>query len=248
MITLCCPTHKRPKQMRRLYESIIDTAWHFEDIELVFYIDNNDIESKEEFKNIIRERIIHDQDIPYIKFIDGPKIVLADMWNKCQQAGQGPIYMVCADDIVFSSEDWDKLIIDKFEEYPDKIALIYGRDGGKNESLATHPFLHQNWIDTVGYFTPPYFEFCMCDKWLDYVAQKIGRRVFIKEVYTAHWHCENRKFCPSGQPDQTRREMQARGAKQDFRGLYHKKGKERDEDAEKLLRFIEKFKNENNTN
>lgn len=235
MITICCPTRGRPNQMKRLHDSIVKTVNSYRDIELIFYIDDDDQDAQE---IMVEYDLLVDTNV---KAVIGPRITLADMWNKCMNAGQGPIFMVCADDIVFESKDWDKLVIDKFDEYPDKIILVYGKDGGKNERLATHPFIHKNWIDVTGYFTPPYFSYCMCDKWLDDVAKRLDRRIHIPEISTTHWHCTDRRY-GNGQADKTWKEMQAKGIKEDYRGIYSCKRDERLEDVEKLKKFIEGFK------
>jgi len=238
MITVCCPTRGRPFQMRRLYESIIKTALDPGQVEVVFYIDDDDDGSIEEYTNLN----INMNDT--IQAVIGPRICLSQTWNECYKAGQGLIYMVCADDIVFESKNWDKLVIEKFDKCEDKILLVYGKDGGKNERLSTHPFIHKNWIETVGFFTPPYFEFCMCDTWLFTIASRLNRTVFIPEIYTAHWNCTNKSYT-SGVPDKTWTDMQARGATQDYRGIFHKKGAEREEIYRKLQAFIDDFRSKN---
>jgi len=150
VISICCPTRKRPNQMSRLWNSMINTAYSLSNIELIFYIDNDDQDSIQKY-----EQMRSDQ----IRVVIGERILLSQMWNECQKMARGEIFMVCADDIVFVSEDWDRLIVEEFFKFPDRIILAHGMDGGKNERLGTHPFLHKNWVDVVGYFTPPYFSF-----------------------------------------------------------------------------------------
>ncbi|OGS40485.1 MAG: hypothetical protein A3K77_00630 [Euryarchaeota archaeon RBG_13_31_8] len=232
-ISICCPTRNRPLQMQRLWDSIKNTVYDINEIELIFYIDNDDINS------INQLRLMKSCNVrAYI----GKQKKISEMWNDCYNIGIGEVFMVCADDIVFSSNHWDKLVRDEFDKWSDKIILVYGRDGGKNERLATHPFIHKNWIETIGYFTPPYFSFCMCDKWLDEIARELNRRIFINEIYTAHWNCTNREFT-SGQPDKTWIEMQGKGVMENYRGIYHSRGKERFEQIEKLKNFIVTFNN-----
>jgi len=217
--------------MKRLWKSITETAYDPSGIELIFYIDDDDNESIHQFRSL---------ESCQVKAFIGPQKKISEMWNDCYRLGNGEIYMVCADDIVFSSQHWDKLVRDEFNKWHDKIVLVYGRDGGKNERLATHPFIHKNWIETVGYFTPPYFSFCMCDKWLDEIARNLNRRIFINDIYTAHWNCTNREFT-NGQPDKIWLDMQKRGMDEDYRGIFHDRGKERTEDTAKLRAFIESY-------
>jgi hypothetical protein len=232
-ISICCPTRKRPSQMQRLWDSIVSTVYKIEDIELVFYIDDDDIDSIEQFNKMKSEQIIA---------VIGKQKKIAECWNDCYELGNGEIFMLCADDIVFMSKGWDKLVRDKFDEYSDKILLVYGRDGGKNERLATHPFVSRKWIKLSGYFTPPYFVFQMCDKWLDEVARGIGRRVFIDAIYTEHRHCADVRFNPGGKPDDVWMNIYNRGQAENVRGIYHSKKTEREEQIEKLKKYIEDYK------
>jgi len=222
--------------MQRLWESVIQTAHTIGEIELIFYIDDDDNISLSQM-----ERMQSSQIRAYV----GKQIKIAEMWNYCYKVGTGEIFMVCADDIVFMTKNWDRLVRDEFDKWPDKIVLVYGRDGGKNERLATHPFLHKNWIETVGYFTPPYFVFQMCDKWLNEIAMTLNRRIFINDIYTEHRHTADIRFNPTGKPDDVWMDIYNRGQKEDVRGIYYNKSDERKAQIVKLQQFIENFKCQN---
>tara|TARA_R110001592_G_scaffold54783_2_gene167816 strand:+ start:4649 stop:5344 length:696 start_codon:yes stop_codon:yes gene_type:complete len=227
-ISLLCPTRKRPTFMKELWESAQLNAHFKQDIELIFYIDSDDTESIEMCKSLGTNvhAIIDERG-------DGN---LSVMWNRCYERASADIVMHCGDDIRFRTVNWDKIVIDEFDKYNDKIVLIYGTDGIRKDDLATHSFLHKNWVETVGYFLPPYFSSDMNDYWLTTVARNIKRLIKVN-IYTEHLHPAVGKH----ELDITHQERIERGARDNVRSLYNSKENERDMDCKKLLKFIEEY-------
>lgn len=146
----------------------------------------------------------------------------------------------CGDDIIFRSQGWDTLVRKHINSFPDKIAFVHGMDGIQNERLGTHGFLHRNWVNTIGYFVPPYFSCDYNDTWLTDVSTMIGRRIYEPAIYTEHMH-----WAVGKQPkDQTYSETMARGHRDNVTQMYHNFLPKREEDARKLKVFIESFKAE----
>lgn len=226
-ISLLCPTRKRPNFMKELWESAYNNSLYKDEIELIFYIDSDDNESIEMYKSL------------------GPNVHaiidergegnLSVMWNRCYERASADIVMHCGDDIRFRTPNWDKIVLDEFDKYKDKIVLVYGNDGVRKDDLATHSFLHKNWIETVGYFLPPYFSSDMNDYWLTTVARNIKRLIKVN-IYTEHLHPAVGKHSL----DITHQERIARGDRDNVRELYRSKENERIEDCNKLLNFINK--------
>jgi len=94
MISILCPTRGRPESMQRMVTSARKTATMPDDLEFVFYIDEDDMASYE-----MAERLD-------VKAVVGPRIILSEMWNACwMQANEdSDIFMHCGDDIIFRSE------------------------------------------------------------------------------------------------------------------------------------------------
>lgn len=217
--------------MKELWESAYNNAFYKEEIELIFYIDSDDEESIKMSKLLgSNVRTVIDERG------DGN---LSMMWNRCYEKSSSDIVMHCGDDIRFRTLNWDQIVLNEFNKYKDKIVLIYGDDGIRKDDLATHGFLHKNWIKTVGYFLPPYFSSDMNDYWLTTVARNIGRLVKI-DIYTEHLHPAVGKH----ELDITHQERIERGKRDDVRILYESKQDERDEDCKKLNKFIKDNNNE----
>ena len=230
-ISILCPTRNRVEFVKDFLKSCHETAKNPSNIEFVFYVDEDDRMSNIFFDNYESE---FDFDIVYVV---GERIVLSEMWNECYSHSSGEIYMHAGDDIRFRTKDWDEMIINKFKEFDDRIAFVYGRDGYQPKTFGTHGFLHKNWIKAVGYFVPPYFVSDFNDSWLNEVAKLAGRHFFV-DVYTEHLHpIINKHFW-----DQTHKERKIRHRQQNPRQLYDQKLPERKGDAEKLKEFIKNFK------
>lgn len=203
-ISILCPTRGRADSMRRLAASARETAANPIELEFIFYVDDDD-----EVSAAVADDI-------GATAVRGPRIVLSEMWNRCWDEATHDIAMHCGDDIIFRSRDWDLHVLHAFERYPDKIALVHGRDGYQDQALATHGFLHRNWVNAVGYFVPPYFSSDYNDLWLTEVADALGRRVYLPEVYTEHMH----PVIGKGPWDQTHQDRLARHQRDNVEQLY----------------------------
>lgn len=207
--------------MRRLVESGRKTA----DIppEFVFYIDDDDTNSVDTANEL------------GVRYIVGPRIVLSEMWNVCAREASHDILMQCGDDIVFQTDHWDTLVLEEFDKHADKIVLVHGRDGFQDAALATHGFLHRKWMDTVGYFVPPYFSSDYNDLWLTEVADMLGRCVYLPDVYTEHMH----PVVGKASMDSTHQERLIRHVQDRVDQIYAGKLNERTQDAAKLRSVID---------
>tara|TARA_R100001015_G_C4630660_1_gene192484 strand:- start:84 stop:809 length:726 start_codon:yes stop_codon:yes gene_type:complete len=227
-ISLLCPTRKRPKFMTDMWNSALETCSENCEIEVVFAIDQDDAESIEAYFEISSDNT---------KAVLCPRLNgnLSEMWNRCHLVSTGDIFHHCGDDLRFRTEDWDKMVIEEFNKYNDKIALVYGDDGIRKDDLATHGFVHKNWVNTIGYFLPPYFSSDKNDVWLTDVARRTGRLCKI-DIFTEHLHPSVGKH----DWDETHNERLERGRRDDVHVLYRSKQDERNRDAQKLKDFIYK--------
>lgn len=217
--------------MVRLVTSIEDTSTVPETVEVVFYIDNDDEPSIEAAISLQ-----HNWQFPKVKYVVGERVLFSKMWNICADASNGEVLMLCDDEAVFRTNDWDAFVLRAFEQWPDKIGLVYGRDGIHDVNLATHPFIHRNWVNCVGYFVPPYFASDYNDTWLFEVSGMIGRRAYLPKVYIEHMHpCAGK-----AEWDTTHRERLARHRAQDSDKLYASLKSERQADAQKLRDWMNK--------
>lgn len=222
MISILLPTRQRPHNIKRLWESVVDTVDDIRNVELVVYIDDDD----QTYDNL---------DIP-MTIVRGPRIVLSECWNRCFEKAKGDILMHCGDDIVFRTKDWDKIVEGEFSNYPDHIVFVFGDDGGPSRDFGTHGFIHRKWAELSGYFVPPYYSSDYNDTHLNDVAKLIGRHKHI-DIYTEHMHPAFNK----APVDQNHLDRLERHRNDHVDELYHSKKMqdERRENANKLREVMQ---------
>lgn len=228
IISILVPTKARPNLLRQLHDSAAETASGKMGFEIIAYIDEDESAYIEELMAPLTYLAL---------FRAREKVNLSEMWNRCWELATGEIGMLCGDDIVFRTQGWDDMVREAFAQYPDRIAYVYGRDGAHDESLGTHGFLHRNWTDAVGYFVPPYFESGYNDVWLTEIAETIGRRVYLPDLYTEHMHPELGKR----EPDSVYHERVEAGRRENVSAVYHERSKERGEAVAALRKAIDDF-------
>lgn len=231
LISILCPTRRRPEQVRQLIETGLSTAKHPTRLEFVFYVDGDDPtrHKVQEFQKL---------DLgPVVRVVTGPRIVLSAMWNACYEQASADVLMQCGDDIRFRTRDWDTAVLSQFLRYPDRIVLVHGQDGIQGSTLATHGFIHRRWVNQVGYFVPPLFASDYNDLWLTYVADQLGRRVYLPDVYTEHMH----PVAGKGPWDRTHVERDARHRAEDCDQIWRDTVAERDRDVATLRAYIDGF-------
>lgn len=220
LISLLVPSRGRSESFIKMIFSAFKLATHSKQLEVICYRDEDDNDFYGNFEQVT--------------FLRGERILLSEMWNRCYEHSRGDILMHCGDDIVFMTPGWDSIVRKTFMEAPDPYIFVHGDDlGPHGQTFGTHGFLHRRWIEELGYFVPPLFSSDWNDVWLNEVAEMIGRRVLIP-IVTEHNHYTFGK----SERDQTYREREERGERDDVVALYKRTAKQRKNDAQKLLAAI----------
>lgn len=236
-ISLLCPTRNRPHQMERLWKSILETADEPKNLEIIFYMDNDDPHSLAQFNKMDKEDE-KENGTSRIQGILGERIVLSQMWNECLKLATGEIIQHLGDDLVFRSKGWDTLVRKHINSYPDKVVFVYGRDGIQDEKLGTHGFLHKNWIKATGGLFKTNFSCDFNDLWLHEVAGMAKRRIYDPNIFTEHMHWGAGK----APQDQTYQETITRGRRDNVQKIYDDSLPERLKDVENIKKFISEYK------
>ncbi len=191
-ISVLCPTRKRMQLMRRVAEKCFETCAEPQHIELIYGIDDDDTESIEMAKKLQQEFSTYN-----IEYTVWPrkKFIFSDLINQCSKPAKGEIFNIMSDDAVHNSKDWDKVVLEIFNEtYPDKIILLQ-TSGGANKSTG-FPFVHKNWRTAAGYLLAPIFNGDWGDYWLTDVMKGLMHRghgnrfIFTEKIQIKHLHAE----------------------------------------------------------
>jgi len=238
MISFLCPTRGRPENVSTLMRSALETASNPRDLEFVFYVDKDD---KHTYQRLVSNPLFivtvpdgKEHEVQ-TRWVGGERIVLSQMWNECYKVATGPFYYHMGDDNVFQTDGWDTQLLEAFEKYPDRILFAHGKDGSPHDAtgFGTHGVIHKNWVETVGYFVPPYFSSDYNDTWLNEVSRAIGRHVCL-DYMVEHMHPNFGK----AEFDQNHQERLARQQADNVDGEYWSRATEREADAQKLREFI----------
>ena len=184
-IVFICPTRKRPHNVKRLIESFLNKAEKLSNIQFYFYVDSDDLETQSLIGNIQE-----DNKRNIINFVVGERIIMCEMSNiLARMAPRDSLLFFCGDDVVCNTLGWDTIVRTIFLNLPkDKIALLFGDDGINGPKLATHFFVHKNWIDALGHMTPSIFTGDWADNWVSSTASRIGRMYYNEKLKLTHMH------------------------------------------------------------
>jgi hypothetical protein len=219
MISALIPTRRRREMFARTVDSIRSTQTS--DVEIVAYVDNDDVATYADFRSDV-------------KFVRGPRIVLSNTWNKCAAAARGEILLQGNDDIIFRTPGWDRVVENEFSKCPDRILMVHGSDGSgvigsSTGGFGTHPFIHRRWMETLGYFTAPFYSSDYGDTHLNELANAIGRRRFVP-IVIEHMHF----WLGKGPQDETTNDRLVRHNRDNVEQLYRDLAPLREVDIEKL--------------
>ena len=176
MISVIIPTRKRIIELARAVQSIRDTSKPGA-VEAVCYVDEDDTDSVAACRRL------------GVKTKVGPRLRnITQCWNECVELAEGDILCQGNDDIVFRTPGWDRIVEEEFKKFDDKVLMVHGNDaGGQQDKFGPHPFVHRRWVETLGYFIPPYFSSDFGDTWLNDLANALGRRRYLPFV-VEHMH------------------------------------------------------------
>ena len=173
-ISIVLATRNRPHNLRRLYQSIKDTATIMP--EVIVAIDDDDMVSIP-----VAEEL-------GMKYVVGPRIPLSKIYNKLAAVFQGDIIMYGADDMVFRKKGWDDIVRSDFAKYPDHILLVHSWDGIQGDNCAAFGFLHRKWLETLGFLFPPHLAIIYQDNWLRDAANALNRKIYYDFMIVEHLH------------------------------------------------------------
>jgi len=184
IISVLVPTRKRPQNIVELCKSAVETASDLIGIEFIFYVDRDDTDTIDFFKNNANTNTLNVA--ANVKI--GDRVKLGQTYNEAYKLAKGDIIMYCADDVRFRTKNWNYLVWQEHRRYKKGIALVFGYDGIQPKgSLATHGFLSRAGIDALGYVHPGDIGYNYSDNWLTEIYKQIGRLVYYP-IYFEHCH------------------------------------------------------------
>ena len=226
-ISILTPTRERCEKAQRFASSVLSTASEPDDIELYFYVDNDDPQLKEYAD-------WHLVSPPQVRIHVGPPISVSKSWNTIADLCNGDILIMGNDDLVYHRINWDKILQEAVLKYADRIYVAWFNDGINGEKHCAFPIVSREWFNVLGYFTPGIFEFIANDTWIFDIGRKLDRLIYIDKVYAEHKHFSTGKM----EADETTMRNRRDGRIQRDLALYEKMDHKRVEDADKLRKYM----------
>lgn len=187
-IALLCPTRGREQQFKRMCESVAVTTYATNTVNIYSASNGGDAYAKYQFP------------------IDCPTV---HMWNGLAiEAMKNPdhkLFMLCADDVVFSTPLWDEALIRHYEALENKVH-VYALQDSRDAQGTPHPIVTREWIEGLGYFMPPFFTHWFVDTWTVQMAKVNGVFTHMKDYLLIH-----DKPSDVGKPDETHTRIRMNG-------------------------------------
>ena len=187
-ISLLLPTRGRRALVERLFDSIVATTANLKELEVVMYIDEDDLPT---------HQIAHPL-LSLVKLIKPPGEKMGRMNQLCYETSCGRYVMLMNDDVVFRTKAWDVLVLENFARFDDDIALVYGNDLHQSEALATLPIVSRAVCDVMGGICPGdylnlYIDLHLFDVFRSLAKLGYPRTVYLGHVIFEHMHYETGK-------------------------------------------------------
>lgn len=169
MIALLCPTRGRPEQFKRMAESALSTASNQANIKIYACSNGGD--------NYVS---------PAPK--DSPTVYL---WNKMADLAKSDfaynhrLFMLAADDVIFTTPGWDEALMEHYNALENKIHVYALRDSRDADGVP-HPIVTREYVDAMGYFVPPIFLHWRVDTWTVDIARDNGVFSHLKDYLLIH--------------------------------------------------------------
>lgn len=130
MISLLLPTRNRPALVQRLFQKIVETTSRLDKVEVILYVDEDDIGS-------------HGLDSAAFRVVRivGPMLTMGGYNSACFAKAQGDILILANDDMVIRTHGWDDRVRAINAKFKDEIYLAYPNDLFKKSKFCTFPVM-----------------------------------------------------------------------------------------------------------
>lgn len=238
-LSILLPTYKRHIKFEKCIRSLINTCSNINNIELILGYNSDDTYSLDLFIYLINS---YSYTIKHSFYEFNSPYHLNDKINYLAQKASNDLIFTVSNDLEFITKDWDKIIIDKFENDPkDKIMCRWINDGSGSDELPRHYIIHKNWIKVTHNYACHLFSHYYGDNWIKYVSSKINRYEYLKDIIVNH-------SSPYLTKDKNDIDDQIVYDEQNFfiidKAIFEGTQSIRDYEADKLIQFINGYKND----
>lgn len=195
LVSVQIGTRGRSKLLPPLVDNILSTSSG--NSEVIFYVDDDDIETIQMVKTLPVRSVINRRGLGYWDY--------ARWHNEMAEIAYGELLLQGNDDMEFVTQDWDQLLINKANKYPDS---IYALKMWNNRNINTMPFpiVNKKLIEIMGCYCPEVIPWV--DRFIHTVMAELNRLIDVHEVKVLHhrnndavWHEAMRACRPEWERD-----------------------------------------------
>lgn len=185
-IAILCPSKDRVIKFRGMVNSAYKTAYKSESVCIYLGIAEEDT-----------------QKYGYGSFLSYkfPLSTTAHKWNKLAEIAMQNLnknlFMLGADDMIFTTPGWDKALLDHYNALDNKIH-VYALQDSRDENGTPHIIVTREYIEAMGWFVPPIFLHWFIDSWTVAIAKANNCFTHMKDYLLIH-----DKPSDNGQADET---------------------------------------------
>lgn len=182
-ISLLLPTRERPAIARRFFDSVVEKTADLNALEIVLYIDDDDD---------ISSHALDDHRIN-LKRLIGPRSTMGACLTACLEQSDGEIIFLVNDDMMIRTPGWDKILVEFYKSFNDRIFLAYGNDMFKSKKVCTFPIVSRKTCEVLSKPYPEEYRASLIDYHLFDIfkrLQKMGhdRIYYFKNLIFEHLH------------------------------------------------------------
>lgn len=198
MIDILCPTRSRPSLCKRMMESALKTAYWPEKIYFRLAVD---MEQSQLYSGIYNPSNMTMYEVCDWGIVQSVNMMAQDAMAKSHVN----LFMIAADDTIFTTPHWDKALVEHYEALENKVH-VYCLQDSRDKDGTPHPCLTRQYINSMGYFFPPIFLHWYVDIWTAEIAK--ANNVF---TYMRDYELQHLKPSDSGAIDETHMRVRNRG-------------------------------------
>lgn len=198
LISLLTPTRERVDKCCRYLQSVVETSFNPEQIEALFYVDDDDpqVEEYQDWLPKLGGRLAK------VEVVVGPFITVSKSWNELASRADGDVLCMGNDDLIYLKPSgilkgtfWDARLLNEMTVWEQRhghaIWCMWFDDGMENcKKWPIFPMISRDYYESLGYFAPNVgFKFFCNDSWVGEVSKLANCQHFIAEPqYLLHYH------------------------------------------------------------
>jgi len=181
-ISLLIPTLNKPLNIQVFSESIERTTIERSEVEIIFGIREDDIESKEKIEELNTKLEISVQ-YEIINRYEG-KIHLANVWNQLYKRAEYPVIGYFGDGVLSHTKGWDWRVKNEFKKEKNILITCNGIHDPYTAVFFTHKTIHDH--KDIGFYLNPKFKQWYTDTFWDTVFKNAGKLHFREDIIMEH--------------------------------------------------------------